>query len=97
MEANNTNIIELKQVDFQYQGDAAFTLNNVSFKIPKNQWTSIVGHNGSGKSTIAKLIVGIEIATNGTIFSINHQSPIMVSKIYENTLELSSKIQKINL
>ena len=36
MEANNTNIIELKQVDFQYQGDAAFTLNNVSFKIPKN-------------------------------------------------------------
>lgn len=74
MEANNTNIIELKQVDFQYQGDAAFTLNNVSFKIPKNQWTSIVGHNGSGKSTIAKLIVGIEIATNGTI--IFNQSPI---------------------
>ena len=35
MEANNTNIIELKQVDFQYQGDATFTLNNVSFKIPK--------------------------------------------------------------
>ena len=97
MEANNTNIIELKQVDFQYQGDAAFTLNNVSFKIPKNQWTSIVGHNGSGKSTIAKLIVGIEIATNGTIFSINHLSLIMISKIYENTLELSSKIQKINL
>ena len=51
MEANNTNIIELKQVDFQYQGDAAFTLNNVSFKIPKNQWTSIVGHKFTNRHT----------------------------------------------
>ena len=35
MEANNTNIIELKQVDFQYQGDAAFTLNNIPLRFLK--------------------------------------------------------------
>ncbi|SUL37503.1 Cobalt import ATP-binding protein cbiO 2 [Staphylococcus aureus] len=28
-------------------------MKDVSFNIPKGQWTSIVGHNGSGKSTIA--------------------------------------------
>jgi len=68
VEANHSTIIKLQNIDFQYQGDAAFTLEDVSFKIPKNQWTSIVGHNGSGKSTIAKLIVGIEDATKGQIF-----------------------------
>ncbi|MBA9874883.1 ATP-binding cassette domain-containing protein, partial [Ralstonia insidiosa] len=48
---NGSNpIIEFKDVSFQYQSDAAFTLNRVSFSIPAGQWTSIVGHNGSGKS-----------------------------------------------
>lgn len=73
MKANNSNILELKHIDFQYQGDAAFTLKDVSFNIPQNQWTSIVGHNGSGKSTIAKLIVGIENATSGDIYFKNQR------------------------
>ena len=38
------------------------------FNIPKGQWTSIVGHNGSGKSTIAKLMIGIEKVKSGEIF-----------------------------
>lgn len=61
------NIIEFKNVSFQYQSDSAFTLNNVSFSVPIGKWTSIVGHNGSGKSTIAKLMVGIEEANEGQI------------------------------
>lgn len=72
MKTDNNNIIKLKHVHFQYQKDAAFTLEDVSFNIPKHQWTSIVGHNGSGKSTIAKLIVRIEQATKGEIFYNNH-------------------------
>ena len=65
---NGSNpIIEFKDVSFQYQSDAAFTLNRVSFSIPAGQWTSIVGHNGSGKSTIAKLMVGIEEPSEGQI------------------------------
>ena len=65
---NESNpIIEFKDVSFQYQSDAAFTLNRVSFSIQAGQWTSIVGHNGSGKSTIAKLMVGIEEPSEGQI------------------------------
>ncbi|PNZ69103.1 energy-coupling factor transporter ATPase [Staphylococcus croceilyticus] len=73
MEAQQQNIIELKHVDFQYQGDSSFTLKDVSFTIPKNRWTSIVGHNGSGKSTLAKLIVGIETATEGNVYFNNQK------------------------
>lgn len=70
------NIIEFNNVSFQYQSDAAFTLNNVSFTIPSGKWTSIVGHNGSGKSTIAKLIVGIEKANEGHILFKNKKIDI---------------------
>lgn len=66
MEDNQT-ILSFKNVTFQYQGDASFTLNDVSFTIPQGKWTSIVGHNGSGKSTIAKLMVGIEQPNQGEI------------------------------
>ncbi|HDB6087915.1 TPA: energy-coupling factor transporter ATPase [Staphylococcus aureus] len=67
MEDKNS-VIVFKNVSFQYQSDASFTLKDVSFNIPKGQWTSIVGHNGSGKSTIAKLMIGIEKVKSGEIF-----------------------------
>ncbi|MCE5112019.1 energy-coupling factor transporter ATPase [Staphylococcus aureus] len=67
MEDKNS-VIVFKNVSLQYQSDASFTLKDVSFNIPKGQWTSIVGHNGSGKSTIAKLIIGIEKVKSGEIF-----------------------------
>lgn len=65
---DKNSVIVFKNVSFQYQSDASFTLKDVSFNIPKGQWTSIVGHNGSGKSTIAKLMVGIEKVKSGEIF-----------------------------
>ena len=66
------NIIEFNNVSFQYQSDAAFTLNNVSFTIPSGKWTSIVGHNGSGKSTIAKLIVRLKANEGHILFKIKN-------------------------
>ena len=67
------NIIEFKNVSFKYQSDSAFTLNDVSFHIPRGQWTSIVGHNGSGKSTVTKLMVGIEESDEGQILFNQHK------------------------
>lgn len=34
-------------------------VNDISFSIPRGSWTTLVGHNGSGKSTIARLLDGI--------------------------------------
>lgn len=65
---DKNSVIVFKNVSFQYQSDASFTLKDVSFNIPKGQWTSIIGHNGSGKSTIAKLMIGIEKVKSGEIF-----------------------------
>ena len=42
-------------------------IKDVSFEIPKGSYTTIVGHNGSGKSTIAKLLIGLLKAKSGEI------------------------------
>src|SRR5699024_9770185 len=62
-----TPIVQFNDVSFNYKSDEPLALSDVSFSIPKGKWTSIVGHNGSGKSTIAKLMVGIEKATSGEV------------------------------
>lgn len=59
--------IELKDIMFSYQEDIP-VIKNVSLDIEKGSYTTLVGHNGSGKSTIAKLIVGLLEKDSGEIF-----------------------------
>lgn len=47
--------IEFKDVSFAYEESA--TLQNISFKVPEKSMTALVGASGSGKTTIANLIV----------------------------------------
>ncbi|MDD6460623.1 MAG: energy-coupling factor transporter ATPase [Absicoccus porci] len=60
------NAIEVSHLSFAYTEEAE-TIKDVSFTIPKGSYTTIIGHNGSGKSTIAKLIIGLLGAKSGTI------------------------------
>ena len=59
-------IIEVKDLSFAYQSDHQI-LDNVSFEIRKGEKIAIVGKNGAGKSTIAKLLCGILRPTKGQI------------------------------
>ncbi|KAG1725553.1 P-loop containing nucleoside triphosphate hydrolase protein [Suillus paluster] len=59
--------VEFRNVSFQYPGAERYALRNVSFKIGAGQLCVIVGVNGSGKSTILKLISRIYDPTEGTI------------------------------
>lgn len=60
------NLIEVKNLSFAYQADK-FVIDDVSFDIESGKYISIIGHNGSGKSTIAKLLIGLLIKAKGTI------------------------------
>ena len=60
-------IIRFSNVTFKYDEDEPTALENVTFNIKRGKWTSIVGHNGSGKSTIAKLLMGINNNYEGDI------------------------------
>jgi energy-coupling factor transport system ATP-binding protein len=63
-----TNIIEVKDLKYKYnEADATYTLNGVSFHVKQGEWLSIIGHNGSGKSTTVRLIDGLLEAESGDI------------------------------
>lgn len=73
--------IEFRNVSFRYGEDQPWVLRNVSFLIPANEWIAIIGHNGSGKSTIAKLINGLLFADEGEI--IVHGMPVTEETIWD--------------
>ena len=49
------------------------TINNISFQIHKGEYVAILGHNGSGKSTIAKLLIGLLEKKSGEIYIDDYQ------------------------
>ena len=62
--------IEFKDVSFKY--DTELILEHFNLTIEDGQMVAILGHNGSGKSTIAKLIMGLLGCDEGEIY-INDQ------------------------
>lgn len=64
-----SNIIEVKNLTFKYKQDQErYTLDDVTFHVKQGEWLSIIGHNGSGKSTVVRLIDGLLKAEAGQIF-----------------------------
>jgi energy-coupling factor transport system ATP-binding protein len=59
--------LSVENLSFQYPNQPNEAIRNVSFRVLKGEWVSIVGHNGSGKSTVAKLLIGLLIPKSGTI------------------------------
>lgn len=59
-------MIEVKDLTFSYDNQVN-AVENVSFSIEKGTYTTIIGHNGSGKSTIAKLLIGLLEKNRGKI------------------------------
>lgn len=59
--------IEFRGVSFKYNEQDPYALKNVSFKIAAGTKFGIIGTTGSGKSTIAKLLMGIYRPTGGEI------------------------------
>lgn len=66
-----SKILEFKNVNFSYDDNQV--LNNLNFFIEENSYNLLVGKNGSGKSSIAKLIVGLENKENGEIIIFDKQ------------------------
>ena len=60
-------MIDINNLTFSYTNKPPYLIDNVNLKIPKGVYLSIVGENGSAKTTLLKLILGLLKPTSGTI------------------------------
>ncbi|WP_271491176.1 ABC transporter ATP-binding protein [Enterococcus sp. 5H] len=60
-------LIDLNHVTFSYDHADEPVLEDIHFKIPKGKTTAIVGGTGSGKSTVAKLLLRLSDISSGKI------------------------------
>lgn len=72
-------------VTFSYNEQPAPALNKVSFEVKKGEFLAVIGHNGSGKSTMARLINGLLLPDEGkvTVFGMDTaegKNPIEIRK-----------------
>ena len=77
-------IVQLKNVSKQYK-DANFKLENISFDINKKEVIGIIGRNGTGKSTILKMINGIVSYDSGDILYKNSSIKAMDASTLRHT------------
>ena len=59
-------IIRVRDLTFEYEPGLK-TIDHISFDIEQGDYVAILGHNGSGKSTIAKLLIGLLEKSEGSI------------------------------
>lgn len=62
------NYIDFQNVTFHYDGQQEEVIENFNMKIKKGDFVAILGHNGCGKSTVAKLCNAIEAPQSGKIY-----------------------------
>ncbi|MDS4454245.1 energy-coupling factor ABC transporter ATP-binding protein [Streptococcus pneumoniae] len=62
------SIIDVKNLSFRYkENQNYYDVKDITFHVKRGEWLSIVGHNGSGKSTTIRLIDGLLEAESGEI------------------------------
>ena len=87
------SIIDVKNLSFRYkESQEYYDVKDITFHVKRGEWLSIVGHNGSGKSTTVRLIDGLleaefgEILINGqrlteeNIWDLRHQ----IGMVFQN-------------
>lgn len=102
-------MITIQNLTFSYNGSPPYLIENLNLNINRGSYISILGENGSAKTTLIKLILGLLVPTKGKIKldtskigyvpqrleSFNSQFPITVFEILKSHMK-SLKIKGIN-
>lgn len=60
-------MIKINNLCFSYSGSKPYQLNNINLSLPENEFISIIGENGSSKTTLLKLLLGYLKPIEGNI------------------------------
>ncbi|GLR76019.1 ABC transporter ATP-binding protein [Aliivibrio sifiae] len=90
---NNDVLLSVDKLTYSYDGEVN-ALEEISFNVKKGEFVSILGKNGSGKSTITKLVMGVLQPDQGALF-LNGQDLTELS-IYERSQKVGVVLQNPN-
>ena len=65
---NNTNVIDLENIETIYEGERTPVIRDVSLKVKSTEFIAIIGPNGAGKTTLLETINGLLPYTSGQGF-----------------------------
>lgn len=82
--------IEMQDISFKYNSSDTYVLKDFNFSVEKGEIVSIVGLSGSGKSTVIRLIAGLETPSAGSI-AINGRM------VYDRTTFVPPEKRKIGM
>lgn len=60
-------IIKVEHLKYRYNEEDGWALKDISFSVAPGEWVAVIGHNGSGKSTMAKALNGLITPAAGTV------------------------------
>ena len=83
--------IKLENVAFKYKNNTKNVLNNINFEIIKGEKVLIKGENGSGKSTIIKLLLGLYNPVEGRILCNNIDMSMINTKSLRERIGIVSQ------
>ena len=61
-------MLELKDVSFRYTKKDPYVLDGISLSFGRGEFVAVSGRNGSGKTTVTRLLTGLEYPSSGNIF-----------------------------
>ena len=85
--------IRIEHLNYVYSADTAFekhALSDINLEIPDGQFIGVIGHTGSGKSTLIQHLNGLLKATSGTIYYND-------KNIYEEGYDMKALRSKVGL
>ncbi|MDD9155488.1 ABC transporter ATP-binding protein [Aliivibrio sp. S4TY2] len=93
LDVREETLLSIENLSYSYDGKIN-ALEDVSFTVNKGEFVSILGKNGSGKSTITKLVMGVLHPDQGSI-ALNGQDLAELS-IYERSQKVGVVLQNPN-
>lgn len=80
--ATSENVVEFRNAAFRFPDSEEYTLKNLNFSCRRGETTAIIGGTGSGKSTVASLILRFNDVTDGELLLNN----VNIRKMPQNQL-----------
>lgn len=78
-ELETFQMLELKNVSFQYEGAEKPSIEKINFSLKRGEKIALVGYNGAGKSTFVKIIMGLYQPTGEVLYNLKNINEMSVA------------------